>query len=190
MLLTWAYELTPDGMKKSGTVPLTESISHVTGRKIDFAIIGLLIVALGFVVIDNYVLQPPGDATVVEETIAPPVESAAEVTTPIAETDALPNSVAVLPFENLSPDPDNAYFAAGIHEAVLNELTKLSAMNVISRTSMLQYADRNTSIPEIARELNVETVMEGSVQYAGDRVRITAQLIDPQTNAHPVVPRL
>jgi TolB-like protein/Tfp pilus assembly protein PilF len=96
----------------------------------------------------------------------------------------LPNSVAVLPFTNLSPNPDDAYFAQGIHEEVLNQLAKLGALNVIARTSVLRYANTQTPIPEIARELNVKTVLEGSVRYAGDDVRITAQLIDPATGAH------
>jgi len=101
-----------------------------------------------------------------------------------ARREVLPNSVAVLPFENLSPNPDDAFIAAGIHGAILNELSKISAMNVIARTSTLQYADRSRPIAEIARELNVETVMEGSVQYAQGRVRIAVQLIDPVTRAH------
>ena len=89
--------------------------------------------------------------------------------------------MAVLPFANLSPNADDAYFAQGIHEEVLNQLAKLDALSVIARTSVLRYADGKTSLPDIARELNVQTVMEGSVRYAGDNVRITAQLIDPKT---------
>ena len=102
----------------------------------------------------------------------------------IAEVGVLPNSVAVLPFENLSPDPNHAYFAAGIHEEILNHLVKLSALNVIAPTSMRQYANTEKSIPEIADELNVETVMGGSVRYAGGQIRITTQLNDGTTGAH------
>jgi TolB-like protein len=96
----------------------------------------------------------------------------------------LANSVAVLPFENLSPNPDDAYFAAGIHEQVLNQLAKINDLTVIARTSVLRYAGTDVSIPDIARELNVETVMEGSVRYADGNVRITTQLIDAATEAH------
>ena len=96
----------------------------------------------------------------------------------------LPHSVAVLPFENMSPNANDAYFAQGVHEEVLNQLGKISSMNVIARTSVLRYADGKTPIPDIARELNVQTVMEGSVRYAGDNVRITAQLIDAKSGAH------
>lgn len=96
----------------------------------------------------------------------------------------LQNSVAVLPFENLSPNPDDSYFAAGLHDEILNQLTKIAALNVIARTSVVQYARTQKSISEIANELNVETVMEGSVRFAGDRVRVTTQLIDATSDAH------
>ncbi len=151
LILSWAYEITPEGMKRSHEVEVTESITHVTSRKIDFAIIGALVLALGFVVY-NYVLEGGS-----------------------GESSVLPNSVAVIPFENVSPNPDDAYYATGIHDEILNQLAKLSALNVIARTSMQQYANTQKSIPEIARELNVETVMEGSVRYTGGRIRITAQ---------------
>lgn len=96
----------------------------------------------------------------------------------------LANSVAVLPLENLSPDPDNAYFAAGLHEEILNQLAKLSGLNVISRTSVLQYAKDRPPIAAIAKALNVQSVMEGSIRYAGNRIRATVQLIDSITGAH------
>ena len=101
-----------------------------------------------------------------------------------AEQDILPHSVAVLPFENLSPNPDDAYFAAGIHEEILNHLTKIKDISVIARTSVMQYEGARQPVAEIARALRVGTVMEGSVRYAGDRVRVTAQLIDASTGAH------
>lgn len=96
----------------------------------------------------------------------------------------LPNSIAVLPFENMSPNPDHAYFAAGIHEEILNSLAKLKSLSVIARTSVLQYAGTQQPIVEIARALGVETIMEGSVRYAGERVRVTTQLIGADTGAH------
>lgn len=90
----------------------------------------------------------------------------------------IPHSIAVLPFDNLSPSPDDAYFAAGIHDEILNRLAGIKGLNVIARTSVMQYAGAARPITEIARELRVETVMEGTVRYANRRVRITAQLID------------
>ncbi|MGD8808685.1 MAG: hypothetical protein PVG24_03715, partial [Gammaproteobacteria bacterium] len=96
----------------------------------------------------------------------------------------LRNSVAVLPLDNLSPNPDDAFFAAGIHEEILNYLAKIRDLSVIARTSVKRYAGSDKSIAEIASELGVGTVMEGSVRYAGDRVRVTAQLIDAATEEH------
>jgi TolB-like protein/Flp pilus assembly protein TadD len=194
LILSWAYELTPDGVERTKSVPLSEGIAKVTGRKLDFVIIGLLVLGVGFMFVDNYVLDTAGpfagaeiDPSSLEPALDEPPSTAAEPTPSVAENqqgEVLPNSVAVLPFENLSPDPDNAYYAAGIHEEILNQLAKLSALNVIARTSMRQYADTEKSIPEIAVELNVETVMEGSVRYAGGQIRITAQLNDGVTGAH------
>jgi TolB-like protein/Flp pilus assembly protein TadD len=156
LILAWFYELTPEGIKTTADADAVDAV-RFSGRKIDFAIIGLLVLAVGVLLVRS------------------PLEEQAP---------ALPNSVAVLPFDNLSPDPENEFFAAGIHDTILNELAKIADMNVIARTSVLRYADGQTSISEIAAELNVETVMEGTVQYADDQVRITAQLIDPETGAH------
>lgn len=95
----------------------------------------------------------------------------------------LPRSVAVLPFENLSPDPDDAYFAAGIHDEIINRLAGISDLNVIARTSVMQYAGTARPITDIARELRVESVMEGTVRYADGKVRLTTQLVDADSGA-------
>ena len=118
---------------------------------------------------------------------SPPVVSDSGVQVEPAELESpevLHNSIAVLPFDNLSQDPQDAYFAAGIHEEILNQLAKVRDLSVIARTTMLRYVDSSKPIPEIGAELNVRTVMEGSVRYAGNRVRITAQLIDAASGAH------
>jgi len=101
-----------------------------------------------------------------------------------APLSSLPKSLAVLPFANLSPDPDNAYYAAGIHEEILNALAKLKELKVISRTSMGQYAGTQLSIKEIASQLDVDSIIEGSVRYANDRIRVTVQLVDGSTDHH------
>lgn len=124
--------------------------------------------------------QAPEENT---EPSAPAPDDTNDVSTDTA-AEVLHNSVAVLPFENLSPDPEDAYFAAGIHEEILSYLTKIKDLSVIARTSVRKYADTEKSISEIARELGVGTVMEGSVRYAGERVRVTAQLIDAATDNH------
>jgi TolB-like protein/Tfp pilus assembly protein PilF len=187
LFVAWVYELTPEGVKRTEEVPQAQSITHLTSQKLNFVIIGALVLALAFVVVDGYVLTdsgaPPTASATASESAASNAAAAPAPPAPSVRS-ALPNSVAVLPFANLSPSEDNAYFAAGIHEEVLNYLAKLSALNVIARTSMMRYADTQLTMREIADELNVETIMEGSVRYAGNEVRITAQLIDPATGAH------
>jgi len=179
LFLSWAFELTPQGVVRTDEVPASESVTQVTGQKLNYLIIAALVLALGFVVVDNYVLDGLVQEVTVEEMAAP------EPVSPLQEArDVLQNSVAVLPFENLSLDPENAFFAAGIHEETLNQLVKIRHLSVISRTSVLRYQNSDLSIPEIAKELNVQTVLEGSVRYAGDRVRIAAQLIDANTDEH------
>jgi TolB-like protein len=93
-------------------------------------------------------------------------------------------SIAVLPFTSLSADPENSYFASGIHDELLTQLSKLGDLRVISRTSVMQYAGTTKSIGQIAGELGVGVVLEGSVQRAGNRVRVQAQLIDAATDEH------
>ncbi|MGD2167118.1 MAG: hypothetical protein PVF63_03360 [Gammaproteobacteria bacterium] len=114
----------------------------------------------------------------------PPSDVAAVANATDSAPTTLENSIAVLPFENMSPDPDHAYFAAGIHEEILNSLAQLKSLNVIARTSVLQYAGTQQPIADIARALGVKTIMEGSVRYAGTRVRVTTQLIDAATGSH------
>ena len=180
VILAWAYEATPQGIKRTKHVPLAESIRHVTGQKLNYMITGLVVLVLGFIVVDQYLLEEQ-----VQEETSAAVEMATVVSTvEESKPDVLPNSVAVLPFANLSPDPDNAYFAAGIHESIISQLARLSNLSVIARTSVMQYADSPPPVPEIASKLRVETVMEGSVRYAGDRVLVTAQLIDGVTGTH------
>lgn len=107
-----------------------------------------------------------------------------EPTVDNAREEALPRSVAVLPFDNLSPNPEDSYFAAGIHEEILNHLAKIRGISVIARTSVMQYAGAARPISEIASELKVGTLMEGTVRFAGDRVRVTAQLIEGSSGTH------
>jgi TolB-like protein/Tfp pilus assembly protein PilF len=156
LILTWFFELTPEGvMSTEAAEAAGYDRPAAFGRHIDFVIIALLVIAVVWLVYERESGQAASD-----------------------------NSVAVLPFENLSLDPDDAFFAAGIHEETLNQLAKLRNLSVTSRTSVLRFQDTDLSIPEIAEELNVRTIMEGSVRYAADRVRVTAQLIDADTDEH------
>jgi TolB-like protein/Flp pilus assembly protein TadD len=147
---------------------------------------GLLVLAVAFIAIDTYMLErdaPVGESAADAGASAEPTARAAAALGGVRQG-VLPNSIAVLPLDNLSPDPANAYFAAGMHEAILNQLAKLKNLNVISRTSVLQYGESKPPIPEIAQELNVEAVMEGSVRFDANRVLVTAQLIDGATDRH------
>ena len=161
LILAWAFDVTPEGVVRDQG---RATAAPASGRRIEYVLIGLVVVALTWVIYR--------------------VEFDSADVAGVQREGVLPNSVAVLPFENLSPDPDNKYFAAGIHDTILNELAKIRDVNVIARTSVLRYADGQTPIAQIAKDLKVETVMEGSVQYAANQVRITAQLIDPATGAH------
>ena len=172
LVLSWALEISPSGISVTHDGDTTKG--SPSGLILNFVIMGVMAVVILWLVFDR------GQSPATIEVISTPEESTAIVEQP----SRLPNSIAVLPFENLSPDPDNAYFAAGIHDTVLHELAKISDMNVIARTSVMPYADTTLSISEIAETLNVESIMEGTVQYAEGQVRITAQLINPETGAH------
>jgi TolB-like protein len=184
LLLSWAYELTPDGIKRTKEVPLAESITQLTSQKLNYIVTGLLVLAVAFMAADNYVLndsQPnvAEPSAVAEAGSAPPLSATSE-----DEGAALPGSVAILPCESFSTDSQNDFFAASLHEELLNQLFKLRNMNVIARTSVLQYAGVARPITEIAKELHVESVMECSVAYGDGRIVISAQLIDGDSGLH------
>jgi TolB-like protein len=172
LIFAWAYELTPEGIKKEKDVDRSESITHVTGRKLDFVIIGILVIALGYFAYDKFVAETTADQ--------PTVASDYEVTgTEIPEM-----SIAVLPFVNMSSDPEQEYFSDGISEELLNMLTQFPGLRVAARTSSFQFKGQNQDIGKIADTLNVAHVLEGSVRKAGTRLRITAQLIKADNGYH------
>jgi TolB-like protein len=166
----WAFEVTPDGLKRTREVPLEHSITHITGRRFDFAIIGLLAMAVVFLIVDNYVLvgEPPPVVPEQTELSIQPVEK----------------SIAVLPFVNMSSDPEQEFFSDGLSEEILNLLAKIRGLKVIGRTSSFAFKGRNEDLRGIGEALGVKTVLEGSVRKSGERVRITAQLIDVSDGAH------
>jgi TolB-like protein/Tfp pilus assembly protein PilF len=182
LILAWAFELTPDGVVRTEDVPEGQSVTADTGRKLDYAIIaGIAILAVIILVTRTDQGATEEDVTPVAETVEP---ESTDVT-PNAPLDALlEKSIAVLPFENRSPNADDAFFAAGVHDDLLTHLSKIGDMHVISRTSVMGFAGSERKIPDIGRELGVATVMEGAVQRAGNRVRINVQLIDVATDNH------
>lgn len=164
LFFAWAFELTPEGIKREKDVDRSESITSATGRKLDYTIIAVLVVAVGFLVVHNYVLNSDKD-------VAAPLDGALK-------------SIAVLPFENRSAEADTQYFADGIHDDLLTQLARIGDLKVISRTSVLEYRDTQKNMRQIGAELGVATLLEGAVQRAGNRVRINAQLIDAATDDH------
>jgi len=170
LIFAWAYEMTPEGLKKEKDVVRSESITHITGRKLDFIIIGVLAVALVLFAVERFVLLPDrAPATdALQEIIATEVQQ----------------SIAVLPFVNMSPDPDQEYFADGLSEELLNLLAKIPELKVIARTSSFTFKGKNEDVRVIGQTLGVKTVLEGSVRKSGEIVRITAQLADVSDGSH------
>lgn len=183
LLFSWAYEMTPEGLKPEREIAAGESEPQKTARRLDAITIGLLIITIGFVATDRLWLgerksdMAPGGPT--GTTTAQQAEAPSPEVAPQTE-----HSIAVLPFENMSEDPEQAYLADGVHEALLTDLAKIGELRVISRTSVLQFRETQQSLPEIARQLGVGWIIEGSVLRVGDQVRITAQLIDAANDEH------
>jgi serine/threonine protein kinase/TolB-like protein len=163
LALSWIYEITPQGIVKSNAVAPNESIVQRTGQKLNFVIIAVLGLAVVFLLAQRFWLP----------------QKAAEAATTISD-----KSVAVLPFENLSDDKANAYFAEGIQDEILTRLAKIGALKVISRTSTQHYASSPDNLPEIAKQLGVANILEGTVQKVGDAVHINVQLIRAATDDH------
>jgi len=163
LVISWVYEVTPQGIVKTADVAPEQSIAHHTGQKLNYVIIAALVLAVAFLLIQHYLLP----------------RKAVEAAVAISE-----KSVAVLPFENLSDEKSNAYFAEGIQDEILTRLAKVGALKVISRTSTQHYASSPGNLPEIARQLGVANILEGSVQKAGDSVHINVQLIRAATDDH------
>ena len=180
LVFAWVFELTPDGLKRDEEIPESESIAPQTARRMERMIIALFALALVFVGVDKFVLAPKREAALVVET-AQTVRSVAKSE---ATKQARDNSIAVLPFVNMSDDAGNQYFSDGISEELLNVLVRVDDLSVASRTSSFAYRDQKLSSSQIAKELNVAHILEGSVRKAGNKVRITAQLIDAKDDRH------
>ena len=174
LFFAWAFELTPEGLKREHEVDRTVSVTHVTGRKLDFAIIGMLVLAVAFLVFDKYMTQPASG----------PEQNENQQATATIEEAVSYDSIGVLPFTNISNDPEQEYFSDGIAEELLNALAKLKNLQVAARTSSFAFKGKNQDITEIGNALKVDTVLEGSVRKSGTRLRITAQLIDVANGYH------
>ncbi len=180
LFFAWAFELTPEGVKRESEVDRSESVTPQTRRKLDYVIIsGVVLIAAYFIWESRFQADrgAADDRAVVRETV---IEDAADNSVQILTG----KSIAVLPFANRSNKEDDLFFTDGIHDDLLTQLAKLDDLKVISRTSVMEYRDTTRKISDIAQELGVSTILEGGVQRAGDRIRINVQLIDVQTDEH------
>ena len=165
LIFAWAFELTPEGLKKEKDVVRSESIAHVTGRKLDFAIIGAMAIAILFLLTDKFVFNGSRETGDVE----------------IVTTG---QSIAVLPFVNISSDKEQEYFSDGITEEILNSLASVKQLKVAGRTSSFAFKGQNQDIRRIGDLLGVNHILEGSVRKSGTTVRITAQLVQVEDGFH------
>src|ERR1043166_1709497 len=162
LAFSWAFEITPEGIVRESEVSADQSITHHTGRKIVALTIVLAVIASGLVVFQL---------------------SRRRSTSSSAATAITSKSIAVLPFDNLSRDPDNAYFVEGIQDEILTRLAKIADLKVIARSSTLRFQNKG-DLPQIAQQLGVANLLEGSVQKVNDQVRINVQLIKAANEAH------
>jgi len=161
LLFAWAFEMTPEGVKREKDVDRSQSITQQTGRKLDYVIIAVLISAVAILLVDKFVLQ--------------------DETTGDAVTD---KSVAVLPFVAMSSGPDDEYFADGLTEEILNSLAQLPDLLVSARTSAFYFKGQDIPVGEIALKLGVAHIVEGSVRRDGEQLRVTAQLVRASDGFH------
>jgi TolB-like protein/Tfp pilus assembly protein PilF len=164
ILLAWAFEMTPDGIKATSAVEETQSTNTTTGKRLNYIVISLLALTVVFMVIDNYLPERP------------------QV---LAEDVDYRRAIAVLPFANRSDTSENAEFLSdGLHDELLTRLAQVSDLRVISRTSVMQYKNTTKNMLQIGEELGVGSILEGGVQRSGNTVRINMQLIDAHTDEH------
>jgi len=180
VVFAWVFELTPDGIKRDEEVAPGQSIAPQTAQRMNRLLVALLLLAVVYFGFDKFVLAPKREVALVAHT----AQAVKAETLSSSNTTDNRASIAVLPFVNMSTDAENGFFADGISEELLNVLAGVKGLKVASRTSAFSFKGKDTPIPEIARQLGVEHVLEGSVRKQGQRVRITAQLIQAGTDAH------
>jgi TolB-like protein/Tfp pilus assembly protein PilF len=170
LVFSWAFEITPEGIKRESEITSDKSITHHTGRKIVALTIALAVIAAGLLA---YQLWGSRRSATVEKNV--PLENAASIPA---------KSIAVLPFDNLSDDKSNAYFAEGIQDEILTRLSKIAALKVISRTSTQKYKSAPDNLRDVGKQLGVANILEGSVQKIANAVHVNVQLIKVATDEH------
>jgi TolB-like protein/Tfp pilus assembly protein PilF len=196
LIFSWVYELTPEGIRREKDVDRETSITGQTGRRINLLIVVLLVAAIGIQLFDRFNPAEDEEDTGTPVSVPDPAsEEAGAVTTTAETTDATSvagerfapppdRSIAVLPFASRSEKEGDIYFVDGIHDEVLTRLSQIGALKIISRTSVMEYRDTAKNMRTIGEELQVAHLVEGSVQRAGDRIRVNVQLIDAGTDEH------
>jgi adenylate cyclase len=176
--MAWTFEMTPEGVRKESHVDRTKEPHPDKGKKLDVFIMAMLAVVVGLVSLNKFMPQAPVMA------VQPKAVAVEPEPDPIPAGPILENSIAVLPFVNMSAETNQDYFSDGLSEELLNVLTHVDGLNVASRTSSFAFKGDTRSIQQIARSLRVANILEGSVRKSGDRLRVTAQLIDADTDVH------
>jgi TolB-like protein len=174
MIFAWVYEMTPEGLKRESEISPDASVTAHTGHKLNIAIVALLVVAIGVYSVNNFVLSP-GSQPAASNVVNPAEIAPEETSLPV---------IAVLPLQALSAEDEGQFLAAGLHDDLLTRLARLQAFRVISRTSVMEYADTRKNIREIGAELGAGYILEGGLQAIGGNVRINAQLIDASSDEH------
>jgi adenylate cyclase len=179
IIFAWAFDLTPEGLKMEMKSEPAAAVTGKTGKKINHIVIAALVLALGYFVFDTFVLGPDRDTTGTETATRGAQHQITEPDPTLAD-----NSIAVLPFVNMSSDEEQAYFSDGLSEELLHLLAKIPELDVAARTSSFSFKGKDLGIPEIASQLKVAHILEGSVRKHGDQLRITAQLIQADNGYH------
>ena len=180
LFFAWAFELTPDGLKREEDIDRSQSNAPQTGKKLNLTITAVMALALAYFAYDKFVLSGDREATQTESATPAVTEqlSSADVST------VHDKSIAVLPFVNMSSDPEQEYFSDGISEELLNGLAKIESLKVAARTSSFSFKGQNKPVGEIAEVLGVQHILEGSVRKSGSQIRVTAQLIRVSDGFH------
>lgn len=179
LIFAWVFEMTPEGIKRESEVDRTKSVTPATGQKLDRTIITFLAFAVVLLLAERFISRESSPAATTQK------DTAVEQTTDTVEaTETSQRSVAVLPFVNMSSDPEQEYFSDGLAEELLNRLAQNEQLHVAARTSSFQFKGQNQNISEIGRQLKVDHVLEGSVRKSANRLRITAQLIRVDSGYH------
>ena len=177
LVIAWAFELTPEGVKREQDVERNDSITNITAKKLDYITIVAALAVAGMFLWQQFNSEPRNQ----------PLQTSTSAENPSSEFEeplASSKSIAALPFTNRSSNEDDKYFVDGVHDDLLTKLAKIHQMKVISRTSVMEYRDTTKKIPQIAKELGVANILEGGVQRSGSHIRINAQLIRAANDEH------